>query len=899
MIDLNNSFVLNHQKELHDISFMEFTGSLSRSGRAGIAMNIANSINAQGYVDYLSKTMSNISSIQAEPDYLHDFFAQVYSSPLIDETKFVIAFRNDEDIEKIRPQYLSAVVPDMTDTVRKILAGTIKETDVKKVIISGEYENKLKKQLIKTSLVLNGTRDLLMLDSPPLVKIDKFFIQNNILPFLESYKTNTEELMMIARKAVGRIADMTQGMNTLFTSLSQSIQNGTIPNDKLNIIAYYVFNMKTIAMRLCAYLTSMIIRKMAFYSFNITASMGLYNLFSKLFPEMEKIIHENVMNGEVTDIDNDTLLKGVISGNLNIIRPHIQKVIGMKKLEVSNAMCQKFNRKIDFISGFDMNNEYPYDENIYKAIKASFADIINNLHTFEIQSKDTEAVVDDIIASSNLSETFTSKYEKLIATISDISYYDAPGDKGANSDMMMSLFNDILNYENNVSDIVAIMSKGYHYIDALIKSFDVNYYGLQDASYNELKSFLDTVMKKYKEYVIRVVRNLLERLDNMTEALSFTRMIPENDRVYDNAEDYTLECYAAAYDEAEANSKAVFESLLIEYNQQKAMKERGVRLIYEAKNPPNTSPEPTVKTDAQQQHNNNNNANNGSTNNNNQQQNAQQQNGNVNTNNNPENKKSLLEKFKELIERILQKFREKGAKLTKKNDKWLSDVKDSLLSLDTSNTVITVAKYEALVPETILSDIQSATSKIASLNAASLPVELKSSGSKAEFYLFNRIPEKVGNEVNFPARIKRFYTYGNVTSNDLGTYSGAAAKSQITQMIAYCENYSSLYQKLSDAVKKLSDAASKKQYEIVPSNDKNEQNKNNKPNFNSNIITSATRDYAGAILTVVEKKYTDYMKVLSKLAPQNKTNGENQPDTGNGQNEQSDQGNKKPKKNKE
>lgn len=871
MIDLNNSLVLKHQKNLSEISVMEFTGMLSRAGRAAIGLNVANKIEPSSYVDYLNKTIMNIENIQVEPETLQGFFSQVYTSPLVDESNFAIAFRSDEDIEKIRPEYLSVISSDVNNTIRKILAGTEKETDIKKMIISGEYENKLKKQLVKTTLRLNGTRDLLILDSPPIVKIDKFFIQNNIIPFLSSYKQNTDELITIARKAIGRINDLTNSLNSLFNALSQSIQSGKVPENKLNLIGYYVFNMKTISMRLCAYITSMIIRKMAFYSFNVTACVELYNGLSEMFPEMEKILHESVMDGDLTDVDNDTLMQSVINGSLNVIRPHVQKVVGMKKLEVSNAMSQKFNKKIDFIAGFDIDNRHPYDSRIYSAIDASFIEIINNLHTFEIMSKDPEAIVDDIIEESNLSETFITKYDKIISRVSDISFYSMDGRENGTSDMALSLFNDILHYETNTDIIVGNMSKCYHYIHELIKSFDVNNYNLQDESYNELKSFLDTTMKNYKEYVIRIVRSLLERLDNMTEALSFTSILPKDDGNFDNIQDYSLESYAEAYDDRNYADKLIFESLMRQHEQEKAFKERGVRLVYEETQTTNKSPEPTVSTDAQKQH----------ADNKTDQQATNTQN-TVNGNNTDKNKKGIIERFTEFIEKILQKFREKSKKLTDKNNKWLASVKKDILALDTANTTITLAKYEALVPETILTDIQSATSRISSLNASSLPAELKTSGSKAELFLFNRVPEKVGNEESFPARIKRYYTYGNTAENNLASYSGEEAKRQIGEMITYCEKYSTVYVQISDSLKKLSDAASKKQNDIILSNNKTQNSQTDSKESNvSGVITSATRDYTGAILTVLEKKYSDYIKVLSKLAPQNKTVDQNKPEASN------------------
>ena len=871
MVDLNNSFVLKHQKDLSEISMMEFTGMLSKSDVSAIGLNIANKIKPTSYVDYINKTIMNIQNIQVEPDALQGFFSQVYSSPLVDESKSAVAFRSDEDIEKIRPEYLSLIVTDVNTTIKQILSGTKDETDIKKMIISGEYENKLKKQLVKTTLHLNGPQDLLVLDSPPIVKIDKFFIQNNVIPFLASYKQNTDELILISRKTMARINDMTNGMNSTFNALSQSIQSGKIPENKLNLIAYYVFNMKTISMRLCAYITSMIIRKMAFYSFNVTACLELYNSFSEMFPEMEKIMHESVMDGDLTDVDNDTLMRSIIDGSLSVVRPHIQKIVAMKKMEVSNAMCQKFNRKIDFMSGFDPNNEHPYDVRIYSVINASFIEIINNLHTFEMLCKDPELIVDDIIEKSNLSETFMAKYETLISHISDISYYSTDGDETTISDKGLSLFKDILNYEKNSDIIVSNMSKCYHYIDELINEFDVNSYHLEDTTYNELKSFIDSLMKNYKEYVIRIIRNLLERLDNMTEALSFTSVLPSDDRTFDNTQDYSLESYLEAYKDRDYADKIVFESLMRRYEQEKAFKERGVRLVYEeAETPTNAnkkSTEPIVKTDAQQQHNENEN-NKSNTNNQNAQKNS----------NTTDTKKGIIERFNEFIEKMLQKFREKSKKLTDKNNKWLTSVKNDILSLDTTNTTITLAKYEALVPETILTDIQSASSKISSLNASSLPAELKTGGAKAEYFIFNRVPEGVGNETAFPARIKRYYTYGNTAESNLVSYSGNEAKQQIGDMITYCEKYSRTYIQISDSLKKLSDSASKKQNEIILATSKKDNNQNNSDDSNvGNIITSATRDYTGAILTVFEKKYSDYIKVLSKLAPQ-KSN--TKPDSG-------------------
>ena len=119
--------------------------------------------------------------------------------------------------------------------------------------------------------------------------------------------------------------------------------------------------------------------------------------------------------------------------------------------------------------------------------------------------------------------------------------------------------------------------------------------------------------------------------------------------------------------------------------------------------------------------------------------------------------------------------------------------------------------------------------------------------------------------------------YGNTAENTLAVYTGEDAKRKIEEMINYCEKYGTVYVQISDALKKLGESASKKQNEITLSSSKTQDEQNSIYSLNC-VITSATRDYTGGILTVLEKKYSDYIKVLSKLAPKKDV----QPDSGDG-----------------
>ena len=125
----------------------------------------------------------------------------------------------------------------------------------------------------------------------------------------------------------------------------------------------------------------------------------------------------------------------------------------------------------------------------------------------------------------------------------------------------------------------------------------------------------------------------------------------------------------------------------------------------------------------------------------------------------------------------------------------------------------------------------------------------------------------------------------------MSTYSGDDAKNKIEEMVRYCEEYDKLYNSVASSLDKLSEAASKKQEEIL--NTVGTKNVNESVLYEANgdvkqdgkkavssegtddkintssVITGVVRDYSGAILTVIEKKYLDYLKVLDKLAPKN------------------------------
>lgn len=893
IIDVLNQFILEYNSELTGFDITQFQNATSQLVSEKMMMPSPTIVSPSMYCDYIDKVVSNLNTLSIDVDTLDSFFSKVYKSASLNDKDISIYLQPYEDIDKIRPEYLNTFPAEMEVAVKKIISGDFKENDIRRRYTTGEFYEKLKKQLVKTTVPHNDVKDLMVFDKPRVVRIDNIYIQNNLLPFVRSYKQNTKELINIAYNTKGRInssySDLMVTMNTI-RSMQES--NKLDPNTT-RILTYFSYNIMRQYMNLCAYIVGMIIRKAKYYGYNIMSYTNLYNRFYSFFPEGELILHEYVDGDDIRDIDDSTLLSSMLNNGLNVAIPHIDSAINKKKMQIANIVSKKFNYKLNYTQDIDVT-KYPYDTYPYASVNKSFIDIINNLHTFEVNMKDANMIVDDVLAKSNLDDTFMSRYSSILSSLSNVEYYTSQLGTGINNDgsVNMAIFSDLSRFKKNLIIISNNASKANRYFESLKSSMESNIHNLDDNSFNEYRDALENAHKNFKEYTLNVVKALLDRLDNLADLLDDNDILPDSSEPEEFVPyDYDLESYQGILEEQEIFKESVFESLLSQYHKIRLRKDTGI-ILEEVGEAEDGKKAPSVQSDAQTQHDNN--KTNTTT--------------NTNTNNQEATKKSIVESFKKWISDILDKFRNKSKGLAERNNRWLQSVKSQLENLDTSNTTINIAKYENVTTDKILADISSASNKIDTINASNLPADLKTA-TGAERYLFPSIPAKVGNENSFVGKIRQYLTFGNTPKTNLTSYKGDDAKAKITNMISFCEQYGEMYTKVSTELDKLSESAAKKQQDIIntlgtqsqsTTTTKNDNNSNQGSNVvtasahdnisglhifeadasangednkekmsSSSIITSTVRKYVGAILTIIEKKYLDYIKVLSKLAPKN------------------------------
>lgn len=215
--------------------------------------------------------------------------------------------------------------------------------------------------------------------------------------------------------------------------------------------------------------------------------------------------------------------------------------------------------------------------------------------------------------------------------------------------------------------------------------------------------------------------------------------------------------------------------------------------------------------------------------------------------------------------------------LFNKHSGWLKRVRNKLADLDTNKVTINLADYSEVNENAIMGSINTATTKINSINADNLPNEVKNGRNTTQKFLFPNVPA-INGAKDFKETLSLYYIWGKNAKSDpnqnkLTTYTGDAATTKINEMIEYCDKYFTMADKLGKQMDTLIKAAGDKQKAVNDSQkkDNTEQNQNQQNNDKTNlnrVLTDVCRDFMTGTMTACEKKYMDYMTVLKKISPE-------------------------------
>lgn len=891
-----NSFVLDYKKALTDFESRSFVSNMNSVLTEGSTWDLkVASAYADGsiYSQYIAKGTENLNAMRAmDYSYLDKFFSTIYASESLADKNITIALQDVNEIEKIRPEYL-ALVPQFFDAYsRDIIAGKKKKSDIDKEIVSSVYKEKVKKQLVKTTLVINDTRDLMKLDSPTMVKVNTEFLMNNVIPFIRSFQSDVDFLNRLAARTIAVLGQTRNDMQASIEGLNEVIASGSLDYKTENTVKYFAFNLQRTYMSLSAYLSAMLIRKMGYYSYNMRTIQNLYNAINEFFPDPQAVLHESVMDGNINDIESADLLNSMLNDNLSIILPKIREIINWKKIELSNAAAKIYNIKTNAIDPIDTDSQ-DYDKTPYLSLKNSILQIADQLHQFELKIRSGDIVMDDVMNELGLNQSFVTRYSEVLNKAKDVSTYDSLVTNHMADEATKELYAEISSFEENCEMICTAARTCMKYIETLQKTYEFNSGKMADPTYQEAIEIMDNLNGAYKDYCLSVARALMDRLDSLSHIMC------DSDRGYGDGNDihpsvipeawydYDYGAFIIEYAQLVEAEKNIFTNLMKEYTSAKEKKYRGVNVVFEADDPnaggntPNKEAEKANKGGVTGQVSVGNDA-----------KTANDNNANKNGDNKDEGAKGVIQRFIELIKKLINGFLEKARRITGKHKAWLEEAKPKLIDMDCSKVSITVAPYTVVNQNNLSQIIGHAASVINGINASALPSQLTSTKSNTARFIFKDIPNVTGvsKDGGFQEKVRHWMIYNNTNASDvkLSTYSGGAASRKIREMVNYCEGYEQFSKDLQADLDELNDAAAKKQEEINNSGKKPEQQTAQQTNdaekqTTTTVITKVVEEFVRATLTITEAKYYDFMDKLQKLAPdvkkpkeeENADNGDN------------------------
>lgn len=892
-----NSFVVDHKRAETSFSQENFISNMKFFSEATTIDSkiISQLYDSTIYGRYIAKAVDNLNAMKCiDYAYLDKFFSDVYTSAPLEGKGITIGLQDTSEIAKIRPEYLSSIPIFFDNYLKAILTGKKKKSDIDKEVLNGVFKDRLKRQLVKTTLIVNDTRDLMKIDSPNLVKVDEIFIANNIIPFIRAYSQEIDLLNRIAEQTIARIANANDDIKSSVDALNNMISSGKLDDDTIYKAKYFAFNMQSQYMSICAYISAMLIRKIAYYTYNMRAIQHLYNVIIAYFPEAEGILHESVLDGKLDDIDSTELLNSMIGDDLSIILPKIHDVVNRKKIEIANVAAKYMNTKLTAMDDIN-HHDGEYDNTPYLELCNTFDQIANQLHDFELAIKDPDAVMDDILTNLGLDVSYVAKFTEIVNKARDTSAYDAMLTNHMTDAAAKSLYNEISDFEKNASDISSKATKVYVYIQALEKAYDVNNGHLDNPTYVEAKEIIENIMSDYKDYCLSVARCIVNRLDNLSHVLienfgDERKIIEATVYPSENVDFYEGVGFVAEYDYILKESADTFTELMKDYKAMKAQRDRGVKLVYEADGDNGAQAQgtatgtnqnddassgktadvhvdgtPTTKTETQ---------------------------ANATNGNNNANKKGIIQSFLDWINKVKTKWLDKVKMLFSKHSGWLKRVRNKLADLDTNKVTISLADYSEVNENAIMGSINTATTKINSINADNLPNEVKNGRNTTQKFLFPNVPA-INGAKDFKETLSLYYIWGKNAKSDpnqnkLTTYTGDAATTKINEMIEYCDAYFTMADKLGKQMDTLIKAAGDKQKAVNDSQkkDNTEQNQNQQNNDKTNlnrVLTDVCRDFMTGTMTACEKKYMDYMTVLKKISPESAEEHPDDKDKENGQ----------------
>lgn len=889
-----NDYVVENAKFFNEFDRSSFINNASIA-LDKMGANFALSIKGNHYTHILEKTISHINNIEIDSYAISEFVSKILNSGRIDSAKLVMKNINKVDSIIMKPQYLTEAVIDYKEVINGIVSGKYNSDKVKDLYANVDsYITTLKKRLVSSNINVNMTpKEMIKYDNSEKVNVSTNYLEDVVLPFLQSVPKKKKELTIEISAVNGTINAVISELNKLMTDITDGITLNKLDAMQKKLMLQYTFNYVRAILEGVSFLTYAAMRKVHQFEDSVVECQNIYNSLTLIFNDSMTIIEAGTFDKKVISAtDANNMAEKLVEGGNDVFAELSHNIIEYHKGYISTRIPDNFDISTgdtnDYLMTILENHEYNPD--IYHDIVKAYIAIGNGLDIIAKNCDDYLIIFDELLQKSGFTITLTDRFQNEINAIDDLSRYGITdidiGNSGEKSNIYYTILSEINAYPTLTEQIAraakAIQTKA-EYVEDLFnakKNGELAY----SETMNELKIFLDSFKDQFRAMNLHVVKGLYLRLkklaakaDDCTDNVYST---PEGD--YYTTDDFFKEAVIANLEEIDAINDIVMEALLKEYYAEREFKERGVRLVYEAEGDANTSVNKTNTTAVKVT-----NTGEGNT------PNTTTDSSSSNNKISKEKLEALLKSISEWFEKMIASFEEVIGRQAAKNTEWLRKNKEGLITRSYSNVEIQILPYDQMPHTNIFRDIEKMSTNIGTMTIQNM----KSINSYEDFRskLINFGPKFVKNGDD-KSIITNYYKVGK---NQLQTVSYANNNIKtivVDTMIPYCENfYSSFKDEIKNRLSTLKTAAENisKTYVTESVNEINdlqtifteaetasqtattvvttsEQNTNTEASglaTKAGWIKQCIQVYSGSILNSIRDRNNDYFKVLYALAP--------------------------------
>lgn len=871
------------------------------------------SAETEKYNTFINQSLDTMRSVSVDKDKMENFFSKTYNSLLLNDMPLATPVADISEVEKIRPQYLEQITSDMVTVFNGIFKGTMSSQEMKKYCDS-DYKDRIKRQMVKTSISIDQKGMDMMKTSRTVVQINNEYLTTTLLPFLRSLPQLMKEMDTTAINTLSIINSLMSTLNSYVNTAETLKAKEDVSSDTRKKVDYYLYNISRIAFDECTYISYMLIHRINAITFNIISYNDLYTKILNYYPEGEKVIHESVIDGSFKDVDDGLMVQHFLNGDSSTLT------------EICNSIVRKQRSDLSYLSGSEIGDDlhskiderlsqYSYAMTPYHNTIQMIKQISESLDVLCANAKDPEIVFDDIVSKAGLENSLSIRFKEIIPTVSDVENYHSAlatsGDTDTIETTAMTALKELEEFNGHIETISSMASTLNTKIKEIRESLEnnINLEYKNPKTLDELIKFMDDFEVDYRQFILTIFHSLLSRLEGLRNVMdevdhdliddgNLKIQFSQTENLKDE-NDYYEEAVVSISDVDEMITQHIFESMLTEYNALRAFKDRGVHLVYEADGN-DTTAKVVDNSNAQQQQ-----ANQATVTNNN---------ANNNTNSTApkvgkQTIKDVVNSVKTFFQNILAKFKNNVEKQADPNNehnnvKWLETNKEALLSRGYQGIEVWMLPYSNVSPDSILNEINNVNKKINMLSNTT--VNQYGSKDAMRNYLFDFIGADAKGSLN-----EILTQHCKTGKSPLKTVrlANAQLKSEVPKLIEYCENYYDSYAtNVAKALETLGKTTEQKISQLTvmtesvmmeaPSDTKTVTVKTDGQKTNGNpTITKAqwlsalTQEYSGIVLNSIRDRNFDYLKVLGGLVPKNAKKQNNQEENQNTQEQQNDQNN--------